>query len=156
MLVAVLQFVFLPLLTAKTPNDNSRISTDITRLFVGRVADERTGKSINGAKVSLEGKGVPPVIYTDSEGRFSFAITSDLNQIKIRVDAEGYKSFDRLISPSAKAEPEDIRLTLADPSPTPVPSVYRPRVKPKGLTLEEKKRRALQDLDSKSPTPNPN
>ena len=156
-LVGFFQYVLLPLLQAKTPTEVMKTPTDITRPFVGRVTDKQTGKSIDGAKVSLEGKGLPPVMYTDSEGRFSFRITPDLDQIKIIVDAPGYKIFERLINPSEKAEPEDIRLTLAEPSPTPVEPVKQPIVDPKKeLTLEEKKRRALKLLHSKSSTPNPN
>jgi hypothetical protein len=137
----------------------SRTATrEDTRTFTGTVADEQTGKLIHGAKVSLEVKGLSPVTYTDSEGRFSFIIASDLDQIKIRVDANGYKSFERRISPSGKVEPEDIRLTLTDPSPKPITPVKPPRVvKPnRELTQEEKRRRALEDLNSKGSSPSPN
>ena len=151
-LVGFFQFV-LPLLSAKTANDNSKTPTDITRPFVGSVADEQTGKLIHGAKVRLEGKALlSPVTYTDSEGRFSFRITPDLNQIKIIVDAAGYKTFERWINPSGKEEPEDIRLTVADPSPTPVEPVKQPR----GDPFEEKKKRALQDLNSNGSKSKPN
>jgi hypothetical protein len=75
----------------------------------GRVSDVQ-GRAIRGAKVSLEGKGLPPVIYTDSEGVFSFDLPADVKEIKIRVEATGYGAYDRRIDVSAKGDLQDIRL----------------------------------------------
>jgi hypothetical protein len=78
--------------------------------FRGRVSDIQ-GRSLSGAKVILEGKGLPPLIYTDSEGVFTFNLTHDVNEIKIRVETPGYDLYDRRVDISAKNELEDIRLT---------------------------------------------
>lgn len=75
----------------------------------GRVSDNQM-HPLRGAKVSLEGKDLPPVIYTDSEGVFTFNLPNDVKEIKIRVEASGYDLYDRRIDVSAKSELEDIRL----------------------------------------------
>lgn len=102
LLVAFFQFVLPVILVSRPPAPYS---------FAGKVADQQTGKRIQGAKVRLEGKGVSPVIYTDAEGVFSFPLAPDIREIKIQVDAEGYNSLDRRIDIFAKTEQEDIRLT---------------------------------------------
>jgi hypothetical protein len=76
----------------------------------GRVSDKQ-GYAIGSAKVSLEGKGLPPVLYTDSEGVFTFTLTPDVKEIKFRVEAGGYDLYDRRLDVSSKSELEDIRLT---------------------------------------------
>jgi hypothetical protein len=77
--------------------------------FRGRVSDVQ-GHTLGGAKVILEGKGLPPLIYTDSEGVFAFGLPPDVKEIKIRVEAPGYDLYDRRVDVSAKTELEDIRL----------------------------------------------
>jgi hypothetical protein len=147
-LIGFFQYV-LPFMLHKPPPAPS-----LERMFAGRVTNEQSGKLLESAKVSLEAKGLSPVTYTDSEGRFSFRLNSDTNEIRIRVDAQGYRPFERKISVSAKTEPEDIRLTPAEPAPTPEISVAAPPPKPrKPLTLEERKRRALEDLNSTRSSP---
>ena len=81
-------------------------------LFRGRVSDNQ-GRSISGAKIVLEGNGLPPLIYTDSEGLFAFNLSSDEKGVKIRVEASGYDVYARRVDVTAKTEPEDIRLTPA-------------------------------------------
>lgn len=81
----------------------------------GRVSDSQA-RPLGGAKVSLEGKGLPPLIYTDSEGIFSFYLPDDVREIKIRVEASGYDSYNRRVDVLAKNELEDIRLR---PQPKP-------------------------------------
>jgi hypothetical protein len=78
--------------------------------FVGRVRDAINETPIRNAKVMLEIKDLPPVIYTDSEGVFSFPIAAQLTEVHIRVDAAGYEKFDRRIAPSLSSGVEDIRL----------------------------------------------
>lgn len=75
----------------------------------GRVSDTQ-GRALGGAKVSVEGKGLPPLIYTDSEGVFTVELPSDVKEVKIRVEAEGYDLYNRRVSLSAKNELEEIRL----------------------------------------------
>lgn len=98
--------------------------------FRGRVSDKQ-GHPLGGAKVSLEGKGLPPVIYTDSEGIFTFNLTDEVKEIKIRVEASGYGLYDRRVDVAAKSELEDIRLppqteTKAELSGTVVDSHEKP------------------------------
>lgn len=85
--------------------------------FMGRVTEEKTEKRIRRAKVSLELQGVPPVIYTDSEGIFSFPLKESNDEIRIRVEADGYEKFDRRIFPSSKAGIEEIHLIPTQPPP---------------------------------------
>ena len=131
--------------------------------FEGVVTDERSGKVVQGAKVSFEAKGVPPVMYTDSEGRFSFPLPSGIYEIKIRVEKEGYTGFDRRINIAAKNESEDIRLKPLDspsPSPTIIPDTRGNKSPPsqkarqstnqKLSDLEKRKRRAREYLNSNS------
>jgi len=87
--------------------------------FTGRVIDAKTEKRVRNAKVTLEFQGAPPVIYTDSEGIFTFPLKEETRNIHIRVDADGYEKFDRRIDISAKDEIEDIRLDPARPASTP-------------------------------------
>jgi hypothetical protein len=84
--------------------------------FIGRVIEAKTEKRIRNAKVSLEVQGVPPVIYTDSEGIFSFSLKDADNQVRVRVEAEGYEKFDRLITLSTRTGVEEIQLSLAQPN----------------------------------------
>ncbi len=136
---------------------DSQLAPPPTRAFVGKVTDEATGKPIKDAKISLQAKSIAPVIYTDSEGSFSFPIASDVREIKIRVEAKEYNSFERRIDLSAKMEAEDIRLAQVSAVPTPTPSPAPPRGskspirKSAGLSLEERKKRASDILKSNSP-----
>jgi hypothetical protein len=81
-----------------------------TESFIGKVSNENGTTRIRGAKVSLEGKGLPPILYTDSEGVFKFDLSKEVDEIKIVVEADGYVPFDRRLRVSAKKEIEDIRL----------------------------------------------
>jgi len=80
--------------------------------YVGRIIDVNTQQVIAGAKITLDLAGVPPIVYTDSEGvyRFGVVIKSDVSG-QIRVDAQGYQVYTRniTISPDIKII-EDIRL----------------------------------------------
>lgn len=90
------------------PKFSGEVSTSTT--FRGRVSDDR-GKAIGGAKVILEAKGLPPLIYTDSEGVFAFNLPAEVKTLKIRVEANGFNFYDRRVDIAAKSELEDIRLT---------------------------------------------
>jgi hypothetical protein len=81
--------------------------------YVGRVIDIHSQQPVFGAKVTLDLQGVPPVVYTDSEGiyRFKVEIQTDISG-QIRVDAQGYQVYTRYISLSSRQTTiEDIRLT---------------------------------------------
>lgn len=68
--------------------------------FTGRVTSKKTEEKVRGAKVSLEGEGVPPLVTTDSEGIFSFPLIDANKEIRLRVEASGYENFDIRIIPS--------------------------------------------------------
>ncbi len=83
--------------------------------YIGRVLDANTLHPVAGAKVTLDLEGVPPIVYTDSEGvyRFKVAIASDISG-QIKVDAQGYQVYTRNITirPDLK-NIEDIRLSTS-------------------------------------------
>lgn len=89
--------------------------------FIGRVVNTEDETAVRNAKVTLESEGSPPIIYTDTEGSFSFPLNSSNSSIRVRVEAEGYKNFDRIISPSSNVRVEEIKLvplsTEADSTP---------------------------------------
>jgi hypothetical protein len=78
--------------------------------FTGRVADSENEKRVKGAKVSLEAKGVPPVLYTDSEGVFSFELPVSVREIRIVIEASGYEPYERRVALGMTYGIEDIRL----------------------------------------------
>jgi hypothetical protein len=91
-----------------------------TRKYVGRVKDALTEDKIRNAKVSLEGRDVPAVIFTDSEGIFSFSLAGGVDQVHVTVEATGYEKFDLQVLPAANTGIEDIRLKRL---PTPLPEI---------------------------------
>ncbi len=99
--------------------------------FVGRVSDKGTGKSIRSAKISLESEGVPSIIFTDSEGIFSFLLNDSNKEIRVRVEATNYEDYDRRITPSENPGTLEIRLepvknVLLSSSPSPTSSPQSP------------------------------
>ncbi|NJK52933.1 MAG: carboxypeptidase regulatory-like domain-containing protein [Leptolyngbyaceae cyanobacterium SU_3_3] len=81
------------------------------RTVTGRVLNAKTGAWISRAKVSLEATGIPLTAFTDSEGVFEFSFQSSGNKILIRVEADGYEMFDKLIDISTARPLQDIRLS---------------------------------------------
>lgn len=106
--------------TPSSPEFVTATSTISTNEFeyIGRVIDIITQQPIAGAKVTLDVQGVPPIVYTDSEGvyQFKLLINSAISG-KIRVDAQRYQIYTRNITlyPDLR-QIEDIRLTLAEQS----------------------------------------
>lgn len=90
----------------------ARTDKSAVQHYVGRVTDKKTEAPIRAAKISLEIEGAPPVSYTDSEGTYSFWLRRLLPGLdgRIRVDAEGYDHFDRILSVESGNKLEDIRL----------------------------------------------
>ena len=81
--------------------------------YIGRVLDANTLFPIPNAKITLDLEGVPPVVYTDSEGvyRFDAVIKTDISG-QVRVDAIDYQVYTRNISISPDdPKIDDIRLT---------------------------------------------
>lgn len=99
-----------------------------TNEFVGRVIEIKTEKRIRNAKVSLEVQGAPLIIYTDSEGIFSFPLKNTDNPVRVRVEAAGYEKFDRLITPSSKIRIEEIQLEPISPSPPDIKVVAKQKL----------------------------
>ncbi len=88
------------------------------------VKDEKTGEKIRNAKVSLEGRGVPAPMRTDSEGAFLFPNTI-ADKVLITVEVGGYERYELSVLPSSSNKIGDIRLTpiqaapILSPAPTP-------------------------------------
>jgi len=118
--------------------------------YVGRVIDNTNQLPIAGAKVTLDLQGVPPVVYTDSEGvyRFNVVIDSDISG-QVRVDAQGYQVYTRNISLSPyRTIIEDIRLTPHSSSISPAETeALSPPFDP---TLEETGQIAIVDAQPSS------
>ncbi len=81
------------------------------RHFTGRIIDASSGERVQGAKVSLEAEGVPPVLYTDSEGIFSLTLAGAKKNIRLVIESRGYKTYERRLDTEASSEIQDIRLT---------------------------------------------
>jgi hypothetical protein len=81
--------------------------------FVARVSDIATGRVIRGAKVSIEGLDVPTVLFTDSEGVFSFLLSDLKKETRIRVEATGYEDYDLRVAPTENIGNQEIRLQPA-------------------------------------------
>lgn len=81
--------------------------------YIGRVIDNSNQRPIAGAEVALNLEGVPPIVYTDSEGVYRFQVIIESNiSGQIRIDAQGYQIYTRNITiyPDIKTI-EDVRLT---------------------------------------------
>lgn len=95
----------------KPNNPNPSTETE----YIGRVLDVNTQLPISGAKITLDLEGVPPIVYSDSEGvyRFNVAVNSDISG-QVRVDAQNYQTYTRFITLSSQIQAiEDIRLIPA-------------------------------------------
>jgi hypothetical protein len=105
-------------LTNRFCDQQPKPGSDKEKLVI-KVLDKTTGRSIGGAKVSLEGGDVPPVNTTDSNGVISFPISNPKKELRIRIDADGYeKDFNLRITPASIIGTPEVRLTpLASPSP---------------------------------------
>ena len=103
-------------------------NNELTREFRGRITDAETGKVLRQAKIVLEAQGSPPMIYSDSEGFFSFLLERANTQVRIRVEANGYEKYDRLINPTSGSGVEEIRVQPtrnSSPSPEPTDPVVK-------------------------------
>jgi hypothetical protein len=110
----------------KTKDQNETIRAE----YFGRVIDTDTLQPISNAKITLDLEGVPPVVYTDSEGiyRFEVEIESKISG-QIWVDAVNYQPYTRHITISTESNDlEDIRLSpvgtqaaMSTPTDTPAP-----------------------------------
>lgn len=110
----------------KTDDQNETVRIE----YFGRVIDMNTLQPVSNAKITLNLKDVPPVVYTDSEGiyRFEVEIESKISG-QIWVDAVNYQPYTRHITISTESNVlEDIRLSpvgtqaaMSTPTDTPIP-----------------------------------
>lgn len=81
--------------------------------YAGRVLDSGSAAPVKAAKVSLEVRGSPPIIYTDSEGIFRFSLAGKDERVSghIVVEAAGYERYDRFVTLTEQGKfLEDVRL----------------------------------------------
>ena len=82
--------------------------------YMGRVLDDSTELPVSGATVMLDLPGYSPVTYTDSVGvyRFLLPIEGEDIAIRVRVEASGYKPYNRNVMLSSGTQQiEEIRLS---------------------------------------------
>jgi GUN4-like len=115
--------------------------------FSGRVVNAKTETVIRKAKITLEAEGAPSVMYTDSEGFFSFLLKNSTDLVRVRVEVNGYENFDRLISPSGKTLKEEIKLVprFSIPKPSVSNSLPIPTISTQKNTNYIKLRKFLAD-----------
>jgi von Willebrand factor type A domain len=77
--------------------------------FILRILDAENDRPINGSKVSVDTKGIPIVLYTDSEGLVGFIAEHSPTTIRVRAAMDNYKTETRLIRSST--EVQEIKLT---------------------------------------------
>jgi hypothetical protein len=70
----------------------------------GTVIDKSTEAPVRKAKISLDGDGPPKIMYTDTEGYFSFQLSDATKEIRIRIEADSYENYDQLIMPPKHLE----------------------------------------------------
>jgi hypothetical protein len=78
--------------------------------FILRILDAENDRPLSGSKVSVEMKGVPVVVFTDSEGIIRFIAEHSSTTIKVRAEMDGYEITTRRIPPSGNIEVQEIRL----------------------------------------------
>jgi hypothetical protein len=99
------------IVTVAIINKPAIFSTSPSFSFTGRVLNIKNEERIRGAKVSLEGEGVPPEIFTDSAGMFSFPAADPNKEVRLRIEAKEFDNFDLRVVPAKYQGQQDIRLT---------------------------------------------
>jgi len=82
-----------------------------SQTFIGRIINKNTEERVRGAKVSLEGEGVPSVDRSDSEGVFKFRVNDPNKEFRLRIEADQYENFDLRVTPAKNQGIQDVRLT---------------------------------------------
>jgi hypothetical protein len=72
------------------------------RTVTGRVLSARTDARIAHAKVSLDGEGVPPILFTDSEGMFSFRWPNAVAMVRVTIEAPDFPLDEHRVMASEK------------------------------------------------------
>ncbi|HXI24549.1 MAG TPA: carboxypeptidase-like regulatory domain-containing protein [Pyrinomonadaceae bacterium] len=85
--------------------------------YAGRVTDASSSnqRAIPKAKVSVDTQGVPQLYYSDSEGIFYVQLPSSSQSAHLRVEADGYETYDRIVSLSRTG----VEIVPLKPLPTP-------------------------------------
>jgi hypothetical protein len=87
-----------------------RTHLDLSKWFLGRVVDEASRDRLAGAKVALEAGGVPPVLYSDSEGVFAFPVPTGVSTVRVRIESPGYEHYDRQVDVTSMNGVQEIRM----------------------------------------------
>lgn len=85
----------------------------INRRLRGLVLDKRTGMGIQGAQISLETEGIPSIQSTDAVGNFLFSFQCPEDIVRVRVSANGYQRYDRLVDFPKGTETLAIEINLS-------------------------------------------
>ncbi|HEV7487733.1 MAG TPA: hypothetical protein VGQ65_18860 [Thermoanaerobaculia bacterium] len=83
---------------------------NVSGWFQGRVVDEATRDHLAGAKVALEAGGVPPILYSDSEGVFAFPVPEGVRTARVRIELAGYERYDRQVDLASINTLQEIRI----------------------------------------------
>lgn len=94
--------------TAATIGIKSCPTEPLSLTFIGRVVNEETKEKIYGAKVILEGEAAPPLILTDAEGIFSFPVSDRNKELRLRVEANGYQTYELRVVPAKNHGIQDV------------------------------------------------
>lgn len=118
--------------------------------YAGRVMDAGTQQVISRAKVSVDTQGVPQVYYSDSEGVFYLKLPRSLESARIRIEANGYETFDRNVSLS-RTGIEDVRLVKNNSPANQNSSVGSRSKKPANNSKQDQINRLLSSEPSNRP-----
>ena len=117
--VAILGLMIILVTSCSPPTPTLKSPVQVE--YIGRVVDSKNLQPIENAQVSLDVEGVPPIVYTDSEGiyRFTLALDSAISA-QVRVNAPNYQPYARNITVDpADTSIEDIRLDPLEMDATP-------------------------------------
>jgi ABC-type amino acid transport substrate-binding protein len=87
-------------------------STSNSRKLRGRVLDDVTNIGIQGAQIRLDTEGFTSRT-TDAEGNFIFPVQSSENEIRVYVNANSYRQYDKFVTFSQDTEALNIEIKLS-------------------------------------------
>lgn len=88
-------------------------SVPTNRRLRGLVLDKITGMGVQGAQISLEAEGIPSIQSTDAMGNFLFSFQCSEDVVRVRVSANGYQRYDRLVDFPRETETLAIEINLS-------------------------------------------
>jgi hypothetical protein len=125
--------------------------------YIGRVIDAASQAPIAGAKVSLDFQGVPPIVYTDSEGIFRFKLSLNTDSSgTVRVEAPNYRTYTRIItiSPGSRLT-EDIRLPPIEATSSPASTALNSTVASTSISTQVRQPPTVTQTAIPTRPPNP-